>query len=243
MEVIHKDTTVFGQPWGKDARMMSSALVSSLLLISIAIVEGRLGELQSAETRPSTTADGLLDALAAVHGRRLSGEDEVPVIIGYRNQVGRRSVESHMKRKKADFDEIGAMAVSATVEELLAMTNDTNVAYIEPDSAVYATAQVSGYGIAATENDSGSAVAQAAQSYSSASCSSSSSLKIAIIDSGADIKHPDLPCQSGADCIGRDYAPDGSWSNPPTKHGKYSTTGEGLPKLPFSLFLRKQEPM
>jgi hypothetical protein len=56
-------------------------------------------------------------------------------------------------------------------------------------------------------------------SESTGPCLNDKALRVAIVDSGVDLEHPDLPCNLPQTCIGRDFTGSGTWDVPDNDHG------------------------
>lgn len=159
----------------------------------------------------------------------LQASDEVPVIIGYRNAYGRSAIRS--RHTETDIDTANAVATTMPVADLLSLADNYNIAYIERDAIVYASETVP-YGISDTKGISVNAAGTAAVSTSSSlashhPCNDPSAVRVAVLDSGVDTSHNDLPCKFADTCIGKDYmkGDGGEWFAPTTnEHGKAATT-------------------
>lgn len=57
-------------------------------------------------------------------------------------------------------------------------------------------------------------------------CLDEKALRVAIVDSGVDLDHPDLPCHLPQTCIGRDFTGSGAWDAPDNDHGTYGAAAE-----------------
>jgi len=182
----------------------------------------------------SNDGDGNGNGNDEAHGellRRLSllaENDEVRVIVGYKNNNGKASLEANLSQIRTNFRSIRAEAGTLHLRRVRELLADPNIDYVEPDDEVRGTAaEAVPYGIIVTENGPNSLQARSATSARSSSlstgaCSRSSSLKVAVLDSGVDSSHPDLPC-SKYNCIGRDFTNGrgGGWNNPESSHGTH----------------------
>jgi subtilisin family serine protease len=164
-------------------------------------------------------------------------DDEIQVLIGYRSDRGRsrakRVAAKHRKktgsrsagRKKSggksekDFAKIRAIAITTTKTDLKDLELDDDIEYIEPDRELYMLANVVPYGISISQGAS-SGIRRPTNPVRAGNCSNPNALRVAIIDSGIDGKHPDLQCRrnNGAGCIGKSYVSD-AWDNDLFSHG------------------------
>ena len=186
----------------------------------------------------------------------LTEDDEVRVIIGYRNDYGKRSIAQQQRASAVsndaeliEFRQVKAVATSMIVSELYPLAEDPNIEYIERDEKIRAAGlgDAVPYGVKVTHGLSSATVIDGGSQPSSGSenrsapCNDPSSLRVAIIDSGVQVSHPDLPCHLGSDiCIGRDYTgmDGGDWDTPTNPHGKYSEHATHL--VSVSSFQNKQ---
>ena len=161
-------------------------------------------------------------------GRDLNDDDVVSVIVGYKNERGKASVERRRTRLVADnFGKtIGAEAVEIKVSELRRLISDPDVSYVDPDDHVKGSNEAVPYGIDEVQNGPDTEQARAAGTSSSGggACGRSSALRVAILDSGVDASHEDLPCSKYNNCVGKDFTDGqgGSWNSPESDHGTFS---------------------
>ncbi|GKZ00791.1 hypothetical protein MPSEU_001030800 [Mayamaea pseudoterrestris] len=170
----------------------------------------------------------------ATRVRNLQQDEDLKVIIGFRNTAGRDSIlAKHQLRTSnftyKEFASINAMATTISVAALNDLDLDENINYIEPDLIATCASQVVPFNVANIQGPPGYAGRMESTmektATTSGSCSDPSSFKIGIVDSGVDISHYDLPCRSRPEnCVGQDFAStyDGdSWSTPLYAHGTH----------------------
>lgn len=210
-----------------DSTTSSSALAG--------MAAGREDEQQQQEGRGEDghRGDGDLDLWRRLSegqhgGRDLNDDDEVSVIVGYKNERGKASVERRRTRLVADnFGKtIGAEAVEIKVSELRRLISDPDVSYVDPDDHVKGSNEAVPYGIDEVQNGPDTEQARAASGSSSGggACGRPSALRVAILDSGVDASHEDLPCSRYDNCVGKDFTggQGGSWNSPESDHGTFS---------------------
>jgi hypothetical protein len=191
-------------------------------------------DLSSVEEEPGQTGrlvERRVDEVFCDH----QDEDEIEVLIGYTSEKGRSRAKDMAARhgasgrsahgrdrgeKEKDFAEIRAIAITTTKKDMKELELDEDIEYIEPDRELHMLANVVPYGIQMTQG-SDRRVPRPANPANAGNCNNPSALRVAIIDSGIDGSHPDLPCSrnSGARCVGRSFVSD-SWNNDLNSHGK-----------------------
>jgi subtilisin family serine protease len=178
-----------------------------------------------AKSLPDRAGRRVLDANLERKLADLEDDDTVSVFVGYRSKVGREQVSnlsSHDIPSQHDFDEVGAVAVRLPKAKLKKLAKSSEINYIEGNSRVYPLQAFSDqvpYGITMSQasplEDDAFRIRR-----NPPSCSSSSVLKVAIIDSGVAVAHPDLACypknESSMNCVGRTFglsSSDDDWYN------------------------------
>jgi subtilisin family serine protease len=160
------------------------------------------------------------------------GDEPIHVIVGYKDgrspdpdwiQANSLKVENVLKNVNA----AGAVISKDQMELLL---SNPNVSYIEEDAVVYPASirETIPWGVRATQGNAIGISRRYATELSRNTCSDPSSLKVALIDSGVDWNHPDIPCTSlnetNTNCIGREFGLDDTterWYNPSDAHGTH----------------------
>ena len=134
--------------------------------------------------------------------------EEVSCFIGYKTLKGRQEIIRAVfavksKHHKHDFGDVNSIAVTLPKWKLLELMEDLDhIDFIEKDQEVMPNQlqnQVTPYGIP---------MVQGGTRYPNnrpSSCQRSGSFKVAIIDAGFDVGHPDLTCTTlgASNCLGR----------------------------------------
>jgi hypothetical protein len=158
--------------------------------------------------------------------------EEVSCFIGYKSLKGRQEIiravfaDETSKHPRHDFKEVNSIAVTLPKARLVELIEDLeHIEFIEPDQPVSPNQlidQVTPYGIKLSQGG-GSFPYNSPSSPSS--CRQQQSFKVAIIDAGYDIGHPDLPCstENAANCLGSSFGLRSSeqWYNPARDHGTH----------------------
>ena len=204
---------------------------------------GRIGKEQvSVEPSPRVRAR-LGRSLQRILDDEKDTNEPINVIVGFVEQIPSYSVFSFQtnlysnSQSNAGLARVNASTMRINANDVQALLNDPNVAYVELDEMMYPDDIIYPYGVAMTQGDTPETTTWAASSYPlSGDCSDQSSFKIAIIDSGLHVDHVDIPCVNRHDphtnCKGKSFDLDPSetiWYRPGTRHGKYSVVP--LPKL------------
>jgi Peptidase inhibitor I9 len=165
-------------------------------------------------------------------------DDEVEVLIGYKSDKGRTRAKNaaarhrnkaksrkSRKKKEKDFVRISAMAITVTKKELKELELDDDIDYIEPDRPMKMMGNLVPYGIRVTQG-ANAQIARPANPAKAGNCSNPNALRVAIIDSGIDGNHVDLPCRrnKGVGCTGKSFGISEAWNNDRFSHGTDSCT-------------------
>lgn len=167
-----------------------------------------------AKSLPDRVGRRVLDGIIERKLADLEDDDAVSVFVGYGSKAGRDQVKelaSHDIPSQHDFDEVGAVAVTLPKKKLKKLAKSSEIKYIEGNSRVYPLQAYSDqvpYGITLSQasplEDDAFRIRRTPPS-----CSSSSVFKVAIIDSGVAVTHPDLACypknESSLNCVGREF--------------------------------------
>ncbi|GKY98033.1 hypothetical protein MPSEU_000761400 [Mayamaea pseudoterrestris] len=128
---------------------------------------------------------------------------------------------------------VNAASATLTKRQIKKLLRRNDIDYIEQDFDVFldssstVNSEIVPYGVSLSQgSDSGASNYQAYSSRTYGACNDPNSIKIAIIDSGADVNHPDLPCRDinadDTNCIGSEFGVDGeTWSTPRNPHGTH----------------------
>jgi subtilisin family serine protease len=172
-------------------------------------------------------------------GRALQGiltqqhvDEPIHVIVGYKD--GRSpdpdSIQAHSLKAGNGLKRVNAAGAVVSKEQLELLLLDPNVSYIEEDALVFPASmrETVPWGIHATQGDAPEMSRQYATEQNRNTCNDPSSVKVALIDSGVDWDHPDIPCtslnESNTNCIGREFELDDStdrWHDPSDPHGTH----------------------
>jgi subtilisin family serine protease len=113
-----------------------------------------------------------------------AGLERVPVLIGFHQVPGpseQALVRSHGGAIKYSYTIVPAIAASIPEPAIEGLLHNPNVTYVEPDSEVYAISEVLPWGIDRID-------AELVHQYNN----KGDGVKVAIIDTGIDLDHPDL---------------------------------------------------
>jgi len=116
--------------------------------------------------------------------------EKVPVIIGFRKFQDTELVRSHGGEIKYVYEYILAIAASLPPPAIDALKKNPNVDYVEADFEVYALTQTTPWGVDKIK---------APQVW--ATGNKGTGIKVAILDTGIDIKHPDLKVVGGVSYV------------------------------------------
>ncbi|MDH3890759.1 MAG: S8 family serine peptidase [candidate division Zixibacteria bacterium] len=120
----------------------------------------------------------------------------IDVLIGY---TGKNAVRTALSASngvvKREYQNFAVIYASLTAEGIEALKNDPNVRYVEEDILRYPSAQTLDWGVDRVDAE----YVWANSSYTGAG------IKVAILDSGGDMDHPDLPWAGGVTFVGRNW--------------------------------------
>jgi len=116
--------------------------------------------------------------------------EKIPVIIGFREFQDAALVRSHGGEIKYVYEYILAIAASLPPPAIDALKKNPNVDYVEADFEVYALTQTTPWGIQKI---------RAPEVW--ATGNKGTGIKVAILDTGIDIKHPDLKVVGGVSYV------------------------------------------
>jgi serine protease len=177
------------------------SLTTTLFLLLAPLVDARLGDkindderdlqkrassISSSPSWPITNpnrGDDLLDE-----------KDMCRVLVGFKNDNGRSVVKKTSSRWFKELKNIKASSMfmpCASVEEL---RSNPDIDYVEEDGLVASDAETVPFGISMVLGDSSIIPAPKTRASASSACNDPNSFKVAIIDSGLEASHPDIPC-------------------------------------------------
>lgn len=172
-------------------------------------------------------------------GRTLQGiltqqhvDEPIHVIVGYKDggSPDPDSIQTHSLKVDNGLKRVNAAGAVVSKEQLELLLLDPNVSYIEEDALVFPASlrETVPWGVHATQGDATEISKQYATELNRNTCNDPSSIKVALIDSGVDWDHPDIPCTSlnetDTNCIGREFELDNSterWYDPSDSHGTH----------------------
>ena len=161
-----------------------------------------------ADTQRRLQADGSTDNDFVKSLYQGDPNEEVSCFIGYKTLKGRQEIiravfAVQSKHYRHDFGEVNSIAVTLPKWKLIELIEDLDhIDFIEQDQEVMPNqiqSQVTPYGIPMT---------QGGTTYPNnrpSSCQRPGSFKVAIVDAGFDVGHPDLTCSTvgASNCLGR----------------------------------------
>lgn len=156
----------------------------------------------------------------------------IHVIIGYKSKQAPdlSSILAHPIRSGPGLTKVRAVKAFISKEELQALQNDPSVRYVEENAVVVpfgSTYDDYPYGIRMSQADTPDSPWPPRTFTNSAACSDESSFKVAIIDSGLEAAHPDIPClpidDDMTNCIGKEFGlgDEDKWYDPAVSHGTH----------------------
>jgi subtilisin family serine protease len=158
---------------------------------------------------------------------------------------------------------ISAVASAVRLADLQGLLGDPDVAYIDADPVVRGAdtggngGDVVPFGMYQVQTGPGSAIRSQHRprppSSSGGPCLDAGALRVAVVDSGVDRQHPDLPCRLPHTCVGRDFtggtgigvSSSSSWDDPESSHGKggeYRSRRQPICCMPPNRFLSPNAP-
>lgn len=171
------------------------------------------------------------------YGRRdLESSDKLHVLISLNNDPSTfTSSLAHSISYGAGLTRVNAVSAVVSKEDYNSLMDHPDVKSVELDEMLYPDSfgETFPYGIAMTQGVDPSMGTKAASTSDDSACSSPSSFKVAIIDSGLEVAHPDVTCRSIDDedtnCVGMSFVEGGNekWYAPQSTHGThvYGTIG------------------
>lgn len=134
----------------------------------------------------------LLSLTTIVYAAPSEKAEKVTVLIGMSNEKGRSSIASLGGKIQREFNFINVVKVELPKVAVENMRNSKGVAFVEPDAEVKAYAQTVPWGI---EKVKAPAVHSAGYT--------GSGIKVAVLDTGILLNHPDLQVSGGYDTTGK----------------------------------------
>lgn len=206
-----------------------------------------------------TTRLWLWLALVASAQARLRGlttnsvvDEEINVIIKYKNNKGADMLESTLKgKRKKKMKKVHAVATKVTRSQLEDLQNDPDIEYVEEDAMLYpdqvSTVQADDpalYGLRQVQGGNFSQID--IKISSSAACSNPDTIRIGVVDSGLSVSHEafaatcgDITNQFTTRCIGASFGTTDPWNDPIASHGTHvagTIGGKGIGVIPDGNF-------
>jgi hypothetical protein len=189
----------------------SIIIVLSLLLTLFGCANARLGD------RPTVE-----DEREREH---LNSDTFVQVLVGFKNNNGRSAAKRLSPKWTKEMKNIRVASMLIPRASLNALRNNPNIAYVEEDGLM----EPDGESVppAITKSLGDSSVIPAVSSTATSACNDPNSFKVAIIDSGVEVGHPDIPCRAIDDadtnCKGISFVEGQPWHSPKYKanHGTH----------------------
>ena len=158
-------------------------------------------------------------------GRRYLSEqldelpDEVPILVRYKNQKGRRDATAILDSTDAELSRIQTVAGKVNKHRLRELERDPNIALVEKDDLLFKDSSLP-EGIGRIQGGGNNTLPLAP---GTGSCSDPNSIKVAIIDDGLAVNHPDIQCGSGQNsrCMGKSWNNKSKWDQPDDSHGTH----------------------
>ncbi len=164
-----------------------------------------------------------LFAPTQVSGLGVNGNEKVKVLIGFKNKPG-KSEKALIKALGGEvryaYEIIPTIAASLPEAAIANLERNPNVTMIEPDVTVYANDELANtWGVDRIEAD----LVQAAGN-------TGAGVKVAVIDSGIDIDHPDLAAnyKGGYDFVNKDKYPDDDYGHGTHVAGTIAAEANGM---------------
>jgi hypothetical protein len=151
----------------------------------------------------------------------------------FKRSIAPNAPDDDTPERGAGLKRVNAASVKLTKQEIKTLLKRGDIEYIEEDYPVYLDSssiinnEIVPYGVTLSQSyDPGTLAYQSFSNSSTGACNDPSSIKIAIIDSGADVNHPDLPCRdiqaNDTNCIGKEFGVTGeTWYSPLNPHGTH----------------------
>ncbi len=144
-------------------------------------------------------------------------EDKVDVLVGFHHSPNIMQVRQFSGEVYRDFNLVDALAVRLPADAIHVLANNPAVRYIEPDEKVYtletfvlSTLEISPWGIDRIFGDE-------EYPYPTWNNSTGTKIGVAVIDTGIDRNHKDLPALSG----GKSFLDDTDWGTDSHGHGTH----------------------
>ncbi len=137
---------------------------------------------------------GVLIVLILVTGFRpgtATAKPDKRYLIGYRERVDESLIRAHGGQLIRTYKTIPVVAARLPEAAVSALSRNPQIAYVEPDGACYPTADTVPWGVSRV----GSYKAQTQAGWTGAG------VKVAIIDTGIDLTHPDLRVRGGVSFV------------------------------------------
>jgi Subtilase family len=149
--------------------------------------------------------------------------DEVPVLIKYKNKKGRQNILNISNQVDHGLSRHGAVAAVIPKHSILSLEEDGDIEYVERDEYMYKQGNFIPHGIRQVKGNTTIHFPK----LTMGACSDPRSIRVAIIDDGLDVRHPDLACGDIDDvatrrCYGKTWIKQNAeWSKPHDLHGTH----------------------
>jgi hypothetical protein len=202
----------------------------------------------------------LTTSAVELHNLKVVDDDTpVSVFIGFRggpssSLAASKLAASYSIQSNAALKRVNAGKATLTPSQIEQLTKDgeNDILYIENDPPRYlhavTPAEVIPWGIKAVQATSNTVPPPPPNANKVASCSDPNSFKIAVVDTGLDVHHPDIPCfnvgSNDTNCIGKSFGNGtGAWDDPRLtphpllSHGKFAAVSVLVPFIVEMVFL------
>jgi len=150
---------------------------------------------------------------------------EVNAVVGYWNEFGLNHVleVSRSAKQGRALKRVNAVQAMLTKPEIDELLHDPSIKYVELNYEARLLGEAESYGLLAIGG--GKNNRPFPDSTDSGACNDDSVLKVAIVDSGVNIQHPDLGMVANSNAVGQSFIASGNYNRPVDSHGKLFATG------------------
>lgn len=114
------------------------------------------------------------------------------VLVGYRNEYGRKAAHGVTKKWIREMKHSRVATMDISTESIESLRSHPHIEFVEEDSMMTFDSESVPFGISMITGNS--SIFPTASWGSSSVCSHPGGFKVAIIDSGLEVGHPDIPC-------------------------------------------------